>query len=54
MKENTLVQYGVEIDPQLMVTPKDITELERVTLVMKGGRIIRNDLLSLSGTTASR
>ena len=28
MKENTLVQYGVEIDPQLMVTPPDITELE--------------------------
>jgi len=32
----------------------DITELERVTFVMKGGRIIRNDLLPQSRTTASR
>jgi phenylalanine-4-hydroxylase len=28
MKDDTLIQYGVAIDPQLMVTPKDITELE--------------------------
>src|SRR6476659_7495326 len=28
MKETTLVEYGVPIDPQLMVTPPDTTELE--------------------------
>ena len=28
MKDDTLIQYGVAIDPQLMVQPKDITELE--------------------------
>src|SRR5436190_1737363 len=28
MKETTLVEYGVPIDPQLMVTPPDATELE--------------------------
>ena len=28
MKDETLIQYGVAIDPQHMVTPPDITELE--------------------------
>jgi phenylalanine-4-hydroxylase len=28
MKDDTLIQYGVAVDPQHMVTPPDITELE--------------------------
>jgi imidazolonepropionase-like amidohydrolase len=31
----------------------DITELERVKFVMKGGKIIRNDLLPHTQTTAA-
>jgi imidazolonepropionase-like amidohydrolase len=32
----------------------DITELQRVKFVMKGGKIVRNDLLPRATTTASR
>jgi imidazolonepropionase-like amidohydrolase len=32
----------------------DITELQRVKFVMKGGKIIRNDLMPKATTTASR
>jgi imidazolonepropionase-like amidohydrolase len=31
----------------------DVTELERIKFVMKGGQVVRNDL-SASGATASR
>jgi imidazolonepropionase-like amidohydrolase len=39
---------GVSGDPS-----KDVTELERVKFVMKGGQVFRNDLKG-SDTTASR